>query len=131
MRSKEARYTIHGIYIYETFDRLCNRFHLRPSSWLPRLPKPEGVYRKVIRYEKDTRTEEYSDFWWSGYDFLFHLVNEKKHPRLYAVVGQLYETAVGVYDWVDMSKMIRHGDPGFPDTSGGLTIPKRHTTDDA
>jgi hypothetical protein len=109
---KEDRYTMHGIYIFETFDNLCNRFRLRPSRWLPRLPKPEGVYRKMYVYSRDpetgesTKREEFSDFWWSGWDFLFHLVqDEEKHPVLYQVVGQLYETAAGVYDWIDFSKM--------------------------
>lgn len=103
----DTRYTIHGIRIFETPVRICTRFKLQPSGWLPRLPKPKGVYRKMIAYGSEGKREEiFDDHWWSGYDFLFHLVDEETHPRLYAVVGQLYEIAAGVYDYIDWSKMM-------------------------
>ena len=99
-------YTINGNAVHRRFMRLCERHHLRPSRWLPRFPAPEGIYLRFTGRGRDGEERVSYGRFFDGYHFCWVVCSTWRIPVLTRIFGQLFETNVGLYDWIDESKFV-------------------------
>lgn len=94
----------------KTFMRLCERFHLNPSGWIPFVKVPGGIYQMATTYSKDPveNGREVPVPFFTAYELAWLWCHERREQRLRQrrgffenLFGFAHEVSMGIYDDLD------------------------------